>query len=101
MDKHTALETLRETFPAGSTVSTVLRHTSRSGMSRSISVLHAESAEISDISWMVARAGIGRFDQRQGGVIVKGAGMDMGFDLVYRLSLALHGDGYALSQRWV
>lgn len=99
--KAEAIESLRETFPVGSTVPTVLRHVSRSGMSRSISVLVAEGGEISDISWQVARAGIGRFDQRHGGIVVNGAGMDMGFDIAYRLSLTLHGDGYALSHRWV
>ena len=35
------------------------------------------------------------------GVRVVGCGMDMGFDLVYRLSMELYGDGYALNARWL
>ena len=96
-----ARESLRSTFPAGSTVHTLLRHVTRSGMSRSISVLVADTDGIHDVSWQVARALEWRFDANHNGVKVDGAGMDMGFHLVYTLSQVLHGDGYALKHRWI
>jgi hypothetical protein len=118
-----AREKLRELLPPGTTVSTILRHVSRSGMQRSISpIIDGE-----DYSWLVRRAIGGIIDQRNGGIKRTGCGMDMGFDLVYSLSRALypngfacigercpsndhsnhdpgpaHGDGgYALEQRWL
>lgn len=90
-----ALETLRDALKPGATVSTVLRHVSRSGMSRTIvPLIVGEDGEPWDISPFVVRAGVGRFDQRRGGVIVEGCGMDMGFHLVYSLSRVLYPHGH-------
>lgn len=94
-EQEEARATLREMFPPGSTVYTVLRHVSRSGMSRSISVLHSDDAgNISDVSWAVARATESKFDRDRGGVKVGGCGMDMGFAVVYDLSWSLYRDGF-------
>ena len=70
---------------AGSRVYTILRHRSSSGMSRDISLVVADSdGRVNDIN---------------------GAGMDMGFHLVYNLSSVLfHGEdraGYILKQEWI
>ena len=89
-----ARDRLRELFPAGSTVHTVLRHVSQSGMSRSISVLAIDEDGPRDVSYLVARALGDRVDQHRGGVKVTGCGMDMGFHLVYALSSVLYRDGY-------
>jgi hypothetical protein len=99
--KDKAIAELREMFPAGTTVYTVLRHRSQSGMSRSISVLEIKAPELFDVSYLVARATDDKLDHTYGGVKVSGAGMDMGFHLVYNLSHVLHSDGYALSHRWI
>lgn len=40
-------------------------------------------------------------DHEHNGIKVEGAGMDMGFHLVYSLSQRLFGDGYKLSHRWL
>lgn len=85
-----ALDQLRALFPPGSTARTILRHVSRSGMTRAISVV----AEGEDVSWLLARAGIGRVNQTHGGITVGGCGMDMGFSLVYNMSYALYPDGF-------
>jgi hypothetical protein len=85
-----AIDRLREMIKPGDTVSTVLRHVSRSGMSRSISVMHADEDGISDVSYLVARALDDKIDQVNGGVKVGGCGMDMGFHLVYNLSRTLY-----------
>ena len=103
-----ALGKLREMFPRGSRVHVVLRHVSRSGMLRHISVLHAQNGTIRDVSYLVARALDYRRDLDDGGIVVHGAGMDMGFELVYNLSMALycpdhydHEGAYALTKEWV
>lgn len=90
-----AREELRRILRPGRIVYTVLRHVSRSGMSRSISVVVANKRdELSDVSWLVARAGLGKFDRRHDGVKVNGCGMDMGFHLVYSLSRVLYPNGH-------
>jgi hypothetical protein len=90
-EQSAARDRLRETFKPGDTVHTVLRHVSRSGMSRSISVIDKGH---NDISYLVARALDMRIDQNNGGVKVTGCGMDMGFHLVYNLSYVLNKDGF-------
>jgi hypothetical protein len=85
-----AIERLREMLPPGSVVSTIARHVSRSGMSRSISLVINDE----DISWLAARAMDDRIDRNNGGIKIAGAGMDMGFALVYNLSATLYPDGF-------
>ena len=87
-----ARDELRKMFPPGTTVPTILRHVSASGMSRAISVI--DPADLGDVSYLVARALGDRIDPRHGGVKVPGCGMDMGFHLVYSLSAVLYGDGW-------
>jgi hypothetical protein len=134
---------LRKILEPGMTVYTILRHCSRSGMMRHISLLVAVPAyvdvyarnpdgstnydakprrkrngcETRDISYLAACAMDDRLAD-DGGIKIGGCGMDMGFDLVYRLGAALwpkgtrkpHGmrngepdssGGYALKQRWM
>lgn len=94
-----AMEQLRELFPEKSTVTTLVRHVTSSGMGRSISVLAVQNGDIEDVSYLVRRV-VGReLDRTHGGVKVKGAGMDMTFALVYDLALRLYGNGYALNKR--
>ena len=77
----------------GDTVHTILRQVSRSGMSRHISAVLTTPNGIEDITWLVGRL---LKDRRHddGGLVVSGCGMDMGFDLVYRLGNALWPQGY-------
>jgi len=117
-----AREKLRRLLPVGSTAFTILRHVSGSGMSRRISVLIPDKeCGILDVSGWVATALDYRRHERDGGIIVGGCGMDMGFHLIYCLSRSLYPDGfkvegvgrngdtsgrdtdggYALKQRWI
>lgn len=86
-----AIEILRKNIKPGETLRTILRHESASGMSRSISVVQVKNRETREWDGVVARAIGEPFDQKHGGIKVQGAGMDMGFDLVYRLSMVLYG----------
>lgn len=115
-----AKETLLRCYPRGSTVYTILRHVSRSGMQRHISVLSLlpgitsevdsgpEASPTLDIrhpNWSVSKLIPGyRLTPRNrahDALIVNGCGMDMGFDVAYNIASALYGDGYALNHRWL
>ena len=106
-------------------VYTVLRHVSASGMSREISLFVADVEKrdgkrvpiIRDITYTAAAAMADNMGKR-GGIVIGGAGMDMGFALVYNLGRTLwpngtkkpHGTrngqpdtdgGYALNHSWL
>jgi hypothetical protein len=85
---------------------TILRKVSSSGMSRQISVKFAKDGEVFDLTYSVAKAlewplveGFNR------AIKVHGAGMDMGFHLVYTLSAVLYGyeerGAYRIRQEWM
>lgn len=93
-EREDAINTLRGLYLPGMYVPCVLRHVSRSGMMRAISTFYVVDGEISESSWLVARATQARIHQNYGGVIVGGAGMDMGFHLVYGLSRTLYPNGH-------
>lgn len=118
MQEAEAIVYLRSVLKPGDTVYTVLRHVSRSGMSRGIDfylirdseplwitsyVGHAIDSPQSEKDWRESR-----------GLRVNGCGMDMGFHCVYSLSRVLFPDGaqgasehaerdggYALNHRWL
>lgn len=84
---------LREVLKPGDTVYTVLRHVSRSGMSRNIDVYYMADGQPQWISAYVGHA----IDspqsrknwERSQGLTVGGCGMDMGFHIVNNLSYAI------------
>lgn len=91
----TAREYLLSVLKPGDTVYCVAKHESRSGMSRTIDLLVAGPVgNVSSIAWAAARLGVGTFDRDRGGLKIGGAGMDMGFALVYDLSTRLFPDGF-------
>lgn len=89
-----AVAKLRELLPPGATVCTILRHVSRSGMSRSISVVVDGPDGPTDVDWLVRKALGMTFDRNHAGLKVSGCGMDMGFYLVYNLSATLYPQGF-------
>lgn len=94
MSRDEDLVYLRGMFPIGSTVHTVLRHVSQSGLTRAISVVRVENGQVYDASYLVARALGMKLDLNWSGIKVGGVGMDMGYHLVYSLSRALYADGF-------
>ena len=97
----------RKTYRDGKPVNipvlyTIIRHVARSGMSRSIDVIAIfGDGEHLNLSYWITNAMDLKIDQKNGGIIMKGSGMDMGFALVYNLARALYGDGYAIHQEWL
>lgn len=89
-----AIEKLRTMVRPGATVYTLLRRVSGSGMSRSIDLYIMEDNRPVCISFWAARAMRDKIDQKYGGIKIGGAGMDMGFSLVYNLSATLFPNGF-------
>lgn len=87
---------LKDLLKPGDTVYTLVTHASSSGMSRSIRVLIVRNNDICDITYDVSRVLGYRVDQKNGGVIVNGCGMDMGFSVVYNLGYRLFPDGFGI-----
>lgn len=94
---------LKKMLPRGSKVYTVLRHRSRSGMSRTIQLIGFDKKDGRQLQYGYNAAILlgWRYDRDADGVKVSGCGMDMGFHLVYELSSALYGDGYAIKGEWI
>lgn len=104
-----AHDRLLELLKHGDTVYTVLRHVSASGMSRRIDVYIMKDNRPQYLSGYVSSL-IGWKLHDNGGIVVGGCGMDMGFHLVYTLSAVLFRDnpietrshsGYELRHEWL
>ena len=104
-EKREAIETLRKWLKPGTKVYTILRHVSSSGMSRSISLVVPVREKGRDgkmrtdmihLDGNAARALGYTFDRKNGGIKMSGAGMDMGFHLVYNLGRTLFPNGGSL-----
>ena len=99
-ERDEAIAKLREWLKPGDTVYTILRHVSASGMSREIGMglLSCEGGRAVDLhpNWLVSTA-LGERVGKRDGIIVSGAGMDMGFHLVYNLGRVLWPAGYPCS----
>ena len=93
--------TQRVCVKRGDTIYTVLRHVSRSGMQRNISLFIMQNNRPRCLDGNAAQVIDWRLDMKRDGIIVKGSGMDMGFHLVHTLAAALFDDGYALKQVWL
>jgi len=89
--------------PKGTTLFTVLRHVSSSGMTRWIDVYMMADNEPIWLSGALSTDKSKHFnlDKKRESIKVGGCGMDMGFHLVYNIGLAIHGDGYHFTQRWL
>jgi hypothetical protein len=101
--KAQTVETLKEVFPVGCTAYTSLIDCSKSGMTRWIKVIKIEDNRPYFYSHAISTLLDCKHETRNGSncVRVKGCGMDMGFHLIYTLSSILHGDGYAIKQKWL
>lgn len=84
----------------GDRITCILRHKGRSGMTRSISLCIVHEGEIFDLSWLAARVMDDKMDQDNGGIKVRGCGMDMGQHLVYSLGRCLWPLGTEKSHSW-
>lgn len=90
-DREFALNYFRTFFPVGSTLYTVVVNVSRSGMARTIKLIGARDSGLDCLSVLASRVLDWPMARDGSGVRIHGAGMDMGFYLVYSLGRAVHG----------
>ena len=87
-----AIKDLREETSNVDVIYTDVVHVSRSGMFRCIRpFIITDDRRPWDLTYLVARAGIGKANQRHGGIEMGGCGMDMGFALVYEIGRVVIG----------
>ncbi len=96
IDREIAINNLKAMLTDGQRIYTIIRHVSRSGMRREISVAVIHHGGVHSIDYDASQA----LGARQGkrGIICNGCGMDMGFDLVNRLEHAL---GMSFRHSWL
>jgi hypothetical protein len=97
-ERQEAIEMLRKWVKPGSTVYTVLRHVSASGMSRRITLFVVHRGEAFNITGFAGRAMDWKVNRDELSLVVSGAGMDMGFHAVYTLSRCLFPDGFPVTE---
>ena len=89
----------------GTIIYTTIRSLAKSGTSRAIScfIVTTEAGGSNDIQCVDYFVGIalGLKRHKHGGLIVHGAGMDMGYKIVSDLSSVTLSDGGALKHRWL
>lgn len=98
-----AVQKLQGLLKKDSTVYTMVRSVSASGMSRQISLFIIQGGRLLSLDFYVSKA-LGL--QYKTGVVIRGCGMDMGFALVYNLARTLftskkEDSGYFLNQTWI
>lgn len=96
-----ALTKLYEIVKPHTIVYTTTNHATSSGMGRWLSVFVVVDGEPFCLDWLLVRAGLARRrGEKHEGIYVGGAGMDMGFHVVYELSRALYSEkGYRCNGR--
>ena len=109
LDRDYAIEQLLTHYvKEGDTVYTLIRSVSSSGMSRTMSGTIVRDNRIDDITFYVAHALDYPLVEVNGSRAIRigGAGMDMGFHVVYSLGRVLfrgqgEDPGYLLNHRWI
>lgn len=101
LEREDTLLALRTALKLGTTVYTILRHVSASGMCRWLDLYTIDANRPFRLTWSTAIALEWTYDRRREALKVTGAGMDMGFHAVYSLSAVLFKDGNALNHEWM
>ena len=97
------IKALRKLLPKGSSLATIEGRGSTQAVSRIILLLTHKSWGIYDASFGIAqKAGWGnKLDRDNGGIKQGGYGTSRSYEVVYRLSDIVWGDGYAIKQNRV
>ena len=102
--KQNAIKDLERLIGRNKKVYTTVTHVSSSGMTRHIKSSIVVKGDIVNIDWYITRI-LDWPMAKNGGIVVGGCGMDMGFHLIYTLSSVIYGrknrGGYELAQQWL
>ena len=107
LEKQQAIDSLRNIFnlmpPEKRVIYCVLRSVSASGMSRVIDFYTIENNKPQYLSGLI-RMALGYRMAKNGGLVVGGCGMDMGFHVVYSVASVIYGGdrgGYEIKSEWI
>lgn len=89
-----AVKELKEILKPGDTVYTILRHVTRSRMTRYIDLYVFRDNEPRYLTYWASEVLGWKRSNKYEGIKIEGCGMDMGFHLVYSLSRRLFPDGF-------
>ena len=93
-ERKEAIRDLKKHLKPGTTVFTVLRHVSRSGMFRVIDLYVIKRNQPLRITWGACKATGSTYNIGWEGMAMGGCGMDMGFAAVYELSRTIFPKGF-------
>ena len=93
-EKDRTFNQLKDYLTQHKTIFTLCRHISNSGMLRVISVYVCEKDEFICLDYWIKELGIDKCHKTKDGLVVKGCGMDMGFDLIDRTMSKVFGHQY-------
>jgi len=89
---------LLKAAPKGTTLYTIVRHVSQSGMKRVIDVVMIVDSDTRYLRSLADDTDL-KVDRKHDGFIVNGVGMDMTAWLVMNIGKAVHGDDYYFTNR--
>lgn len=95
-DQKEAIKSLRKFCKPNTTVYTITRHVSQSGMFRRISAFVLYQKKLICLDWYIERTGLFSRGKDDYGLKVSGCGMDMHFHVVYELGRVLYPKGFKL-----
>lgn len=89
---------LKEKVKKNSEIIVVIHKVSQSGMQRKMSVFVIYKKQLVNLNFDIARLNIARRDNNNH-LVINGCGMDMAFNLTYRLKCKLYGYNIALKNQ--
>ena len=87
--------------PKGTKIYLVLRHVSKSGMTRWIYPFVMVDGQVVHLGILGKIPDFPKYDYKRKGFKIEGCGMDMGFSLTYEIGMILHDDGYYFEPVWI
>jgi hypothetical protein len=107
LEKQQAIDSLKNIFnlmpEEKRVIYCVLRSVSKSGMSRVIDFYTIENDKPQYLSGLISMA-LSYRKAKNGGLVVGGCGMDMGFHVVYTVASVIYGGdrgGYEIKSEWI
>jgi hypothetical protein len=100
-EREEAIEYLKESIKPDDTIYVILRHVSKSGMSRLLDLYLIKDGRPFRITWNAARALEVPYDRRREALRIGGYGTDVAFEAAYHLGWAIFNDASALKHQWI
>ena len=100
-DKKRAIRNLKIVLTTNKKIYMAVSHISKTGLSRTVKLKAIYKNNLVSLDYAASLLLDEKFDPKNGGVIIKGHGMDIGDNLIARLSSILYGKSDNLKQSWI